>query len=76
MAQRPQPLVRESVVVAALFGRVQPDPAEPVPGVGGRHVDAVALIDNGSIGGAGAVCHPHARAGVYQRFKGRDQSTG
>ena len=76
MAQRPESLVGESVVVAALFGRVQPDPAKPVPGVAQRHIDTVALVDNGSIGGTGAVCHPHARAGVYQRFKGGDQSAG
>ena len=68
MAQRPEPLIGESVVIAALLKCIQPDPAKPVLGVAQRHIDTVALVHDGSIGGAGAVSHPDSRAGMYQRF--------
>jgi hypothetical protein len=58
MTQRPEPLIGEAVVIAALLDCIQPDPAKPVLGVPQRHIDTVALVHDGSIGRAGAVSHP------------------
>ena len=60
MAQRPQPFVREPVVVPSLFTIVEPHPSEAVQRIGGRHVQPVPPIDDDSVGGAGTMCHPYS----------------
>src|SRR5438093_1195195 len=62
MAQRPQPLVRESIVISGLlFGR-QPHAAQLVGRLLRRHGHAGMLVHHLAIGGAATVCNPRARA--------------
>jgi hypothetical protein len=60
VAQRPEALVRKSVVVALLLAGVEPDTPQPVERIGGWHVQPVPHIDNEAVGGAGTMCHPYA----------------
>jgi hypothetical protein len=76
MAQRPQAFVGEPLVVPALLVGAEPYASQPVGRVGGWHVQAVASIDHGSIGGSGAVCHPYSSACTNQRFQRRNEPAG
>ena len=61
VAQRPQALVGEAVVVALLLLLRQPHPADPVGGMLGRHHHVVVLVDRVAVGVARAVRDPGAR---------------
>src|SRR2546422_2708135 len=74
MAQRPQPLVRESIVVSGLLLRRQPHAAQLIGRLLRRHRHAGMLVHHLPIGGATAVCNPRARAGAHDRLHGRDQA--
>ena len=73
VAQRPQPLVGEAVVVAGLLLRRQPDAADLVGGFVRRHRDAIVLVHHFAIGRAAAVGDPGARAGAHDRLQRGDQ---
>jgi len=76
MAQRPQTLIRQSVVVALLFGGRQPNSAQRIGGILGRHAHSIVTVDRLAIGRATAVCHPGAGAGAHDRLKCRDHAAG
>ena len=65
MTERPQALVGEAVVIPLLLIVGQPDPAQCVAGVVGRHSDLIVSIHGRAIGAAGAVRNPNAGAGPH-----------
>ncbi len=73
VAQRPQPLVGEAVVVAGLLLRRKPDAADLVGGLFRRHRDAVVLVHHLAVGRAAAVGDPGAGAGAHDRLQRGDQ---
>ena len=76
VAQRPQPFVGKAVVVALLLFGGEPDAAQPVIGVAGRHQHAVARVHHLAVGAAAAVGDPGARASPHHGLDGRDQPAG
>ena len=68
VAQRPHALVGEAVVVALLLLGAEPDAAQQVLVVPGRHADAVVRVDHLAVGAAAAVRDPGARAGAHHRL--------
>src|SRR4029079_7604360 len=74
VAQRPQPLIGKSEVVAALLLARQPDPAQRVGLLAGRYAQAAVRVGGLAIGGAAAVRDPDARAGTHHRFQRRHQA--
>ena len=74
VAQRPQALVGEAEVVALLLLLRQPDAADAVGRVLGRHHHVVVLVDGVAVGGARAVRDPGARAGAHHRLERGDQA--
>ena len=76
VAQRPDPFVGEAVVVAFLLLLRQPDAAQRVRRIAGRHADVVARIDGFAIGRAAAVRDPRSRARAHHRFDRGDEPAG
>ena len=77
VTQRPETLVCETLVIGPLFLTVEPDVPQTVgPLSEGLNLDPVPFVDDGSVGGARAVSHPHARARLDQRFQRGDESAG
>ena len=76
VAQRPQPFVGEAVVVALRCSARQPQAADPVRRIVGRHGDAVVAIDDLAIGAAAAVRDPRAGAGAHHRLERGDEAAG
>ena len=71
MTQRPQALIRESIVIALfLLGR-EPHPPQGIGGIVGRHSDLIEPVDGFAIGGSRAVRYPHTRTGSHDRLQGR-----
>jgi hypothetical protein len=75
VTQRPQPFVREAVVIAALLLLGEPDAAQRVRGLAGRHLDVVVPIDGLLVRGAVAMRDPRAGAGAHDRLHRGDQAT-
>ena len=73
MAQRPESLVREAVVVARLLLGRQPDAAKLIRRLLRRHRHAGVLVRHLAIGGAAPVRDPGARAGAHDRLHGGHQ---
>ncbi len=69
VAERPQALVGESRVVPVLFLRREPDPADLVDRMLGRHRDPIVAVDGLAVGGAAAVRDPGARARAHHRLE-------
>ena len=76
VAEGPEPLVREPVVVASLLGLGEPQSAQVVGLVPGRNTDAVVGIHGVVVGRATAVGDPRARARAHDRFHRRDEAAG
>ena len=76
VAERPEPFVGETVVIASLFLGGQPDATDLVSGIFRRYSDAVMLIDYLFVGRAAAVGDPGALAGAHDRLQRRDQPAG
>ena len=76
MAQRPQPLVGEAVVIAVLLLLAEPDAAQRIGGIVGRHRDAVVAVDALAVGRARAMRDPDAAAGAHHRLQRRDEAAG
>ena len=76
VAQRPQALVGEAVVVTALFLLGQPHAAQQVRVLARRHVDEVLGVHRLAIGGAAAVRDPDARTSAHHRLERGDQARG
>jgi hypothetical protein len=74
VAQRPQPLVRKSEVVAALLLAREPDPAQRIGFLARRHAQPAVRVGGLAIGGAAAVRDPDARAGTHHRLQRRHQA--
>ena len=74
VAERPQALVGEAVIVAVLLLVAQPDAAQDVARMFRRHADAVEPVDGFPVGGAAAVGDPGAAAGAHDRLDRRNQS--
>ena len=70
VAQRPQPLVGDAVVVALLFLFGQPDQPQGVGRVVGRDHHAVAVVHRQVVSGAAAVGDPSPGAFLHQRVDG------
>ena len=74
MAQRPQPLVREAVVVPSFFLLGKPDTAQRV-GLGARwYANVATRIHRLAVGRAAAVGDPHAGTSTHYRLDRRDQT--
>ena len=73
VAQGPQPLVGEAVVVARLLLVRQPDAAEVVRRLSGRDHDVVVRVHDLTVGRPAAVGDPRPRAGAHHRLQGGDQ---
>ena len=76
VAERPQALVREAVVVAAMLVVGEPHVAQPVARIGGWHIKSVATVDAAVVVGRSPVCHPCSRAAPDDRFERRHEATG
>ena len=76
VAQGPQALVGEAVVVPLLFLGGQPEPTEPVVLLARRHGDAILRVHDFPVGTAAAVRDPGARAGAHDWLHGRHQAAG
>ena len=74
MAQRPEPFVRKSIVVALLLLLAQPDASQRVGRVVRRDADVIALIDRLPIGRTAAMGDPRAAARAHDRFEGRHKA--
>ena len=73
MAERPEPFVREPVVIPLQLAAIEPHAPQAVQGIGGRHVQPVASIDHERVGGSGTVCHPYSGARFDERLESRDE---
>ncbi len=73
VAERPEALVREAVVVAALFLPGQPDAAQRVAGMIRRHTQPARLIHDDAIGAAGALRDPCPAAREHDGLDRGDQ---
>ncbi len=73
MAERPETLVGEPVVVRRERRLLEPQPAQLIRRVFGRNRHLVRGIDDASIRRAGAMCDPHAAALPHQRVE-RDRN--
>ncbi len=62
MAQRPEALIGKSVVITLLLFLRQPDAAQGIGRIVGRHPDLIVSIHGLAVRGAGAVRHPHSRS--------------
>ena len=74
VAERPQALVGEAVVVAALLLGGEPHAAQRVRLLAGRHAHAAVRVDGLAIGDAAAVRDPDARARAHHRLERGDQA--
>ncbi len=74
VAERPHALVGEAVVVAFFFLGRQPDAAQRVLGVVGRHAEAIPVVDPLAVGVAGTVRDPRARARPQHGLERRDEA--
>ena len=75
MAQRPQTLVRQAVIVPVLLRVGQPHAAQRVGRIVGRYRDAVPGINRLAIGRAAAMRNPGPAAGAHYRLERRDEAT-
>src|SRR5262249_24280504 len=73
VAERPQALVGEAVVVPRLFVGLQPDPAQRIGGIVGGQPDALA---HDPVGIAAPVGDPHAAARDHDRLHRREEAAG
>ena len=71
MAQRPKPLIGKTIVVTAFLFFGEPHAAQSVRGVVGRYSNLIVSVHGRSIRRAGAVRHPHARAGAHDGLERR-----
>ncbi|MCR4414716.1 MAG: hypothetical protein NUV77_20055 [Thermoguttaceae bacterium] len=76
VAQRPEGLVGEPVVVALLLGLGEPDAPEGVRGAFRGNGHAVLFVDDGLVGVAAAVGHPGAAADPHHGIQGGRQAAG
>ncbi len=76
VAQRPQPLVGEASVIAALLVGREPDPPNLVERVVGWHRHAVVPVDRFAIGAAAAMGDPDSRARAHHRLERGDEAAG
>src|SRR5213080_1737728 len=75
VAERPDPFVREAVVVAGFFVRRKPHPAELILRIirRRRHGQAVVRVDDFAVRVPAAVGDPGAGAGAHNRLECRDE---
>src|SRR5881396_3180442 len=77
VAERPEPLVREPVVVAVLLLLRQPHPAQRVARVVLRHAEPPARVRGLPVGIAAPVSDPHAAARAHHRIhRGHEPAGG
>ena len=76
VTERPETLVREAFVVAAIFLLGKPDAAECVGGVMGRNLNAVVFTNDLAVGVTGTVGDPGAVAGLKNGFERGDEAAG
>jgi hypothetical protein len=74
LAQRPQALVGEAVVIAAFLVVSEPDAAQRVRGPVRRHVDAIVRVDGRAVRRAAAVRDPRAGARAHDRLHRRHEA--
>ena len=74
VAERPEALVGEAVVVALLFFGREPDPPDEVGLFAGRHADPPVLVGRLSVRGAAAVGDPDSGAGAHDRLERGDET--
>jgi hypothetical protein len=74
VAQRPEALVGEAVVVAGLLFLAQPDAVDVVGRMLRRHGDAILPVDHLAVGAAAAMRDPGARAGAHDRLQRGDEA--
>jgi hypothetical protein len=75
MAERPQRLVREAVVIALLFLFIEPHATETVLGIVRRHVQPISPFHDVSIRSSGPVSDPDAATCFHHRLQGGDDAT-
>jgi hypothetical protein len=75
VAQRPECLVREAIVVSTVLILSEPKVTEPILRVGGRHVQSTAIVHNNHVGVPGGVCHPCSGLRFNQWLESGDEST-
>jgi hypothetical protein len=76
MAQGPECAVGEAVVIPFLFAVRQPDAAQGVGRLVGRHGDPALGVGCVAIAGAASVCDPRAPGRAHHRVERGDQPTG
>src|ERR1700723_2887867 len=69
VAERPEPFVRETVIVAVFFFLGQPDASQRVVRIVRRHANVVVLVDSILISVARAMCDPCAVASQHDGLK-------
>ena len=74
VAQRPQALVGEARVVAGFLLAREPDAADAVGRMVGRHVDMVIAIDGLAVRRSAAMGDPGSRTGAHDRLQRRDKT--
>src|SRR5262249_24155302 len=74
VAERPDALIRETIIEAALLFASQPNAAQGVLRMIGRYPDVIEGIHSSAIGVAGAWRDPHAVAGAQNRLQAGDQT--
>ena len=76
VAQRPEPLVGKSLVVAARLVRAEPEPPQPIRRAVGRNHDPVAVVHHIPVGTAGSMRDPDAAALAHQGVEGDRYAAG
>jgi hypothetical protein len=75
VAERPESLICQAVVVALLFFLRQPHPAQRVSWVFRRHADMIVLVNGGPICIARAMPDPDSAGSLHHRVQGRGHAT-
>jgi hypothetical protein len=70
VAQRPEALVGEAVIVAAVCVLIELNVSQPISRLPGRHVQPTAIVDHERVGGAGSMCHPYSGIRLNERLEG------
>src|SRR5271155_1525092 len=76
VAERPQSLVREAVVIAFLFFLGEPHPAQRISRILGRNAETVEAVDGFAIRITAPMRDPGSVRCAQHWFESRDQTTG
>ncbi len=76
MAERPQPLIRQSIVVSLFNFLIEPNSAQRIPGVIGWHFDVVERVSHQLVRIATAVGNPNTARSTHDGVQRRRHAAG